>query len=313
MSHNKPPTSKTTVVIATSPLDLPTLLGELYAALRESEQRRNKLAEKIAAKNMLRDFPKFQPRWCRGKTWPKWVPVLEKIRKGERAIGDDAEERRDPPPGERLTLRDHLVRYVTRAESRIKERLGSPLWEYVVKRLEKKCGLLVDDPKFPNFADRLEEYCGDNDNDHGVKLEDRELLSNRIAELDNAGFADDLLAEIWTRFPRECERLGLQGPAGSMPHRTTPARRSNVLVVDQADTRRDWEPSTGFIRVKEVQKAERFQKNGFNMSRSRISEWAVQDKTIVEKDPATGECCYKETWVLQRWRTWSPRKPKPQQ
>lgn len=251
------PTSEAHASYTTPRLDLPTLLSKSYAAQREWEQRHEKLGEKIAANNMLRDFPKFQPRWCRGELWLKWVPILKKIRNGQRAIGDDAEERRDPPPGERLTLRDNLVRAVGPAELWIEERLGAfsgelqfpPLLEYVVRRFKKKCGLLFDDPEFPDFAERLEGYSGDTDN--GCKLDDRERLSSRIADLDREGFDVDLLAELWARFPRQCERLKLPTPKGSAPQGADPGGESetgDATPSEAASVGRDGgKDHTGFV------------------------------------------------------------------
>lgn len=295
-----------------------------YDGLRKWERRREKLIDKMAATILLHDFPKSQPKFCGGKTWPKWARLLKPIRRGRVGIGNLALKRHGPPFGELPSLRDTLVRAAGRAESRIEGRLDAfsgdlqmpLLWEYVVKRLKKKCGLRFYDPKFPDFADRLEVYILDDDYGESVcALDDQELLSDKIAELDRASFADDLLAELWARFPRQCGRLGLPVPIpqGAIATAENKATAAPPRSADPAEAMRAWELSSGYIRVKEIQQAERFQKNGSYMSRSRICEWAVQDKTLVETDPATGERCYKETWVLQRWRTWSPRKPTPHQ
>lgn len=224
------------------PLDMDTLLGDLFAAQRAWERRHKKLTERMAARILLHDLPKFQPRWCGGTAWPKWMPILTKILKGECAIGGDAEEHREPPPGESLNLLGHLVRAVGKAEHRLVARTGAsgvvlelpPLREYVIARMEKKCDILFDDPKSPDFEDRLEEYCGDNDS--GSTPQDRKLLSNRITELDNAGFADDLLAELWTRFPRQCRWLrkwmGFRVPKGVTTTSTGPEPSHDEAAED---------------------------------------------------------------------------------
>lgn len=210
---NKPPTSEATASNVAPRFKLSKLLGRLYTAQRESEQSRKKLAEKIAAKKMLHDFPKFQPMWCRREPWPTWSKALEEIREDRISIDELGSEYREPPVGELLSLRDHLVRVAGRAESRIYERLGAPLWKYVVAKLIAECAVEFDDLyELEDFEGHLRTYCESVAN--GTLSESGPTEFSRwIAGLDREDFADDLLTEIWARFPRQCERLKLLAPA----------------------------------------------------------------------------------------------------
>lgn len=150
MASDNPTSEAPTSNIAPRP-DLPTLLDKLYAALRDWGLRHKKLTEKIAARVLLREITELQPEFCRGKTWPKWVPILKKIRKGRRAIGDDAEERPNSPRDEHLTLRYPLAWAAGRAKSWLEERLDAfsselqfpPLWDYVIARMKKNAAFFL--------------------------------------------------------------------------------------------------------------------------------------------------------------------------
>jgi hypothetical protein len=69
-----------------------------------------------------------------------------------------------------------------------------------------------------------------------------------------------------------------------------------------------WKPKPGYVGTKTICSNDgRYQKHGKNPPRTTLQQWQDRDTPDIDRDPASGQVYYPESWVLQCISTWNPR------
>ena len=115
------------------------------------------------------------------------------------------------------------------------------------------------------------------------------------------GNAEDEIARRWKlvepKLPTAHDTGGTQPPDSS-----------------PVESDRGWHTPSGYVGTNTIVHAERFRKNGKKPSPSTLQRWREraerEHKPVkLERDPASGELCYPESWVTEQIKRWNPRCP----